>query len=159
MPRKILVPFDGSEPAELALKWALLDAHDHGFPIKVMYVVDERSLDLLTGFAPRETVLKELKERGEKILEEAERIAGELGVDVKIEKKVCVGIPWREIVREVENDEKINLIVMGSHGRTGPEHAILGSVTENVIRHSPVNVLVVKREKRIEDSVEEASHR
>ncbi|AAM01359.1 universal stress protein [Methanopyrus kandleri] len=158
MPRKILVPFDGSEPAELALKWALLDAHDHGFPIKVMYVVD-RSLDLLTGFAPRETVLKELKERGEKILEEAEQIAGELGVDVKIEKKVCVGIPWREIVREAEDDEEINLIVMGSHGRTGPEHAILGSVAENVIRHSPVNVLVVKREKRVEDSVEESSRR
>ncbi|WP_456455681.1 universal stress protein [Methanopyrus sp.] len=102
MPRKILVPFDGSEPAELALRWALLDAHDHGFPIKIMYVVDERSFDELTGFAPKETVLKELRGRGERILNRAERMANELGVDVEIEKKVRVGVPWREIVRERE---------------------------------------------------------
>ncbi len=97
-----MVPFDGSEPAELALRWALLDAHDHGFPIKIMYVVDERSFDELTGFAPKETVLKELRERGERILNRAERMANELGVDVEIEKKVRVGVPWREIVRERE---------------------------------------------------------
>ncbi len=151
-----MVPFDGSEPAELALRWALLDAHDHGFPIKIMYVVDERPLDELTGFAPKETVLKELRGRGKRILNRAERMANELGVDVEIEKKVRVGVPWREIVREAEDDEEINLIVLGSHGRTGLEKLILGSVAENVIRYSPVNVLVVKHEKRIEDSVDEA---
>ncbi|WP_457620473.1 universal stress protein [Methanopyrus sp.] len=78
-----------SEPAELALKWVLLDAHDHGFPVKVMYVIDERTLDLLTGFAPRDTVMDELKREGEKILEKAEQIADELGVDVETEKKPC----------------------------------------------------------------------
>ncbi|WP_198324636.1 universal stress protein [Methanopyrus sp. KOL6] len=56
-------------------------------------------------------------------------------------------------MREAEDDEEINLIVLGSHGRTGLEKLILGSVAENVIRYSPVNVLVVKHEKRIEDSV------
>ncbi|WP_456455810.1 universal stress protein [Methanopyrus sp.] len=45
--------------------------------------------------------------------------------------------------------------MLGSHGRTGLEKLILGSVAE-VIRYSPVNVLVVKHEKRIEDSVDEA---
>ncbi|WP_456481812.1 universal stress protein [Methanopyrus sp.] len=156
MRRKILVPFDGSKPARIALKWALLDAHDHGFPVKVVYVVDERSVDMLSGFASRETVLEELKRSGEKTLDEVDRIARELGVDVEIQKKIRVGIPWREIVKEAEEDEDVNIIVMGSHGRTGLEHAILGSVAENVIRHSPVNVLVVRPEERTEESVDAA---
>jgi len=155
--RKILVPFDGSEPAETALKWALLDAHDHGFPVKVLYVVDKRSVDLVAGFAARrEKVVEELKKEGERTLEKVDRIAEDLGVDVEIEKKIRVGVPWREIVREAEEDEDVNLIVMGSHGRTGLEHAVIGSVAENVIRHSPVNVLIVKLEERIKESVETA---
>ncbi len=157
MSRKILVPYDGSDPSKLALKWALLDAHDHGFPVKLLYVVDQRSVDMLSGFASqREKVVEELRREGEKVLEEAERIAEEMGVDVELEKKIRVGVPWREIVKEAESDEEVNLIVMGSHGRTGLEHAVLGSVAENVVRHSPVNVLIVRSEERIEESVEKA---
>ncbi|WP_457614687.1 universal stress protein [Methanopyrus sp.] len=46
--------------------------------------------------------------------------------------------PQSEIVKEAEDDGGINLIVIRPHGRTGPGHVILGSVAENVIRHSYV---------------------
>jgi len=54
------------------------------------------------------------------------------------------GIAWDEIVTVVRNDSTIDLVVMGTHGRTGLRHALLGSVAEKVVRHAPCPVLVVR---------------
>jgi nucleotide-binding universal stress UspA family protein len=55
------------------------------------------------------------------------------------------GIPWREIVT-IADDENVDLIVVGSHGRSDIMQMLLGSVSENVIRHARQPVLVVRRE-------------
>ena len=56
----------------------------------------------------------------------------------------ATGTPWNETVAIAKRDPSIDLIVMGTHGRTGLKHALLGSVAEKVVRHAPCPVLVAR---------------
>lgn len=56
------------------------------------------------------------------------------------------GAPWHELVAHAKSDPDIDLIVIGTHGRTGLKHALLGSVAEKVVRHARCPVLVVRAE-------------
>jgi len=67
-----------------------------------------------------------------------------LGRGAGLDLKVCAGDPWREIVAEADA-LPADLIVMGTHGRTGFEHMLLGSVTEKVLRRAGCPVLTVGR--------------
>jgi universal stress protein A len=60
----------------------------------------------------------------------------------QIDTKVIIGEPFGDICHVTE-EEKVDLLVMGSHGRTGMSHVLLGSVAERVVRHAPCPVLVV----------------
>jgi len=54
------------------------------------------------------------------------------------------GVAWNEIVKLLEGDRTYDLVVMGTHGRTGLKHVLVGSVAERVVRHAPCAVLVVR---------------
>jgi nucleotide-binding universal stress UspA family protein len=75
----------------------------------------------------------ELRDFADKILKEA----------VPVQVNVAVGTPAEEILR-VAREEKVDLIVMGTHGRTGLRHLLLGSVAEEVTRHAPCPVFTVR---------------
>jgi len=87
-----------------------------------------------------ETSLKEDAERRIREIIARESKVGQL----EIQCQVKVGEPFWDICRVAE-EEKVDLIVMGSHGRTGLAHVLLGSVAERVVRHAPCPVLVVGR--------------
>jgi nucleotide-binding universal stress UspA family protein len=80
----------------------------------------------------------EMEKRLDDVCGEAEEALGAPCVS-----KMTRGKPHDEIVRYAK-EEKIDLIVMSSHGLTGLEHALFGSTAERVLRHSPCDVLVVK---------------
>src|SRR5712691_7378878 len=61
---------------------------------------------------------------------------------VQVDTQVMVGEPFADICQRAEQ-EQVDLIIMGSHGRTGLRHVLLGSVAERVVRHAPCPVLVV----------------
>jgi universal stress protein A len=69
--------------------------------------------------------------------------AKELGAN-EVATRVLTGAPWDQIVAAARDDSAIDLIVMGTHGRTGLKHALLGSVAEKTVRHAPCPVLVVR---------------
>jgi universal stress protein A len=71
------------------------------------------------------------------------------GATVPIETKVVIGDAMWEICQAVER-EHADLIVMGSHGRTGLAHVFLGSVAERVVRHASCPVLVARKPKGAE---------
>ena len=82
----------------------------------------------------------------EEAYEEVKPIESELketGFEVKI--RVVKGIPYSKIL-EVEQEEDVSAIVLGSHGRSNLSDMLLGSVSNHVIRHSKKPVLVIKRE-------------
>jgi universal stress protein A len=61
-----------------------------------------------------------------------------------VETLFAVGSAWNEIVTAAEKDKLVDLIVIGTHGRTGIKRLFMGSVAEKVIRHAPCSVLVVR---------------
>jgi nucleotide-binding universal stress UspA family protein len=61
----------------------------------------------------------------------------------RAKSKLMMGVPWQQIV-EVIKESKADLLVMGTHGRRGLEHALMGSVAEKLVRLSPVPVLTVR---------------
>jgi len=136
---RILVPTDGSDQpsvVEQALNVAeLADAEVH-----VLYVVDEKALDYQPSESGREETRSARREEGEKaiadITEQAE--ARDLEVVTAIEE----GSPAETIVGYAE-DEAVDMVVMGTHGRSGVDRYVLGSVTEQVVRRSEVPVLTV----------------
>jgi len=61
-----------------------------------------------------------------------------------VSTRFITGTAWHELVELIERDREIDLVVMGTHGRTGLQHVLLGSVAEKVVRHAACPVLVVR---------------
>ncbi len=141
MAQTILLPFDGSEPAERALHTAASAFVEP--EITVIYVVDPLDSLSATGMeGPTITSMQHQREEaGEQRLEEAEGILA--SYDVAVDTMLRVGDVTREVVRAAEEGE-IDHIVIGSHGRSGIDRFLLGSVAEKVVRRSPVPVTVVR---------------
>ncbi|HEU4731014.1 MAG TPA: universal stress protein [Kofleriaceae bacterium] len=76
-------------------------------------------------------------------LEDAARDAAALGAR-RVETRLLSGVPWQQLVELLRADTGFDLVVMGTHGRTGLSRFLLGSVTENVVRQAPCPVLVVR---------------
>jgi nucleotide-binding universal stress UspA family protein len=138
---KILVPYDFSEHSEKALSWAVGLAEKFDCRILALHVVQPPTYPpMMTGFMdPSQFEVGLQEDAGKKLKDAAAREK-----KARIDTRVLVGEPFWDICR-VAKDEKADLIVMGSHGRTGLAHVLLGSVAERVVRHSPCPVLVTTR--------------
>ncbi|QKY20459.1 universal stress protein [Halolamina sp. CBA1230] len=143
MYERLLVPFDGSEHATAALEHALELAATHDATVHALYVVDTTTSPLVVS---KDDVRDALREVGEdaagKAFAEAEALAEEYGVDLATELRE--GDPEDQILATI-TDLDVDLVVMGTHGHEGISR-LLGSVTERVIRESPVPVLTVRDE-------------
>jgi len=135
----LLLPTDGSPGTTDALVHALAIAEGHDATVHVLYVVDRRH----QMAAPEETkteIRSSLAAEGERALDGARRHIEDAGLAA--ETATREGIPHREIVAHA--GEHADIIVMGTHGKTGREQlASLGSTTERVVERSDQPVLVV----------------
>jgi len=138
MPDNVLVAFDGSPLSERALTYAL-----ETFPeasITAMYVINPVTsiIDVEAGGLPvAEDWYDNAKDRAQSILATATDLATEYDVD--IDTATEVGRPARAILEYVD-DHDIDQIVMGSHGRSGIDRTLLGSVAETVTRRARIPV-------------------
>jgi nucleotide-binding universal stress UspA family protein len=135
----ILVPTDGSDGAITAAAHAIELAQVHDATIHVLYVVDVRMSPISSGM-DREEVMELLDENSEDPTAAVVAQATEAGVDS--ESDVQVGVPY-EAICEYADVEGMDVIVMGTHGRTGIDHALFGSTTERVVRTAGVPVVSV----------------
>lgn len=136
----ILVPTDGSAGTATVLSHALAIATDRDATIHGLYVVDHRRYTAAPEGRTDE-ILAELEAEGEAALSELAETATDGGIDVLTEQRD--GVPHNVIV-EYADERGIDLIVMGTHGRTGPDRlANLGSTTDRVLKTGDVPVLVV----------------
>ncbi|RLN01692.1 universal stress protein [Haloarcula sp. Atlit-7R] len=136
----VLVATDGSSGTAETLAHATSIARDNDATLHGLYVVDRR-LYVAADKANQDEVRQSLEEEGEVALDDIVVGGEEAGVEVVT--TMAEGIPHKTITNYAE-EEAIDLIVMGTHGRTGRDRvANLGSVTERVVESAPVPVLVV----------------
>jgi nucleotide-binding universal stress UspA family protein len=138
----ILVPTDFSEYADYALDYAIELAKTLQARLTVLYVFHLSSLAL--GEAPP-AVLADTLEAMETHAQHQTQMAlarvQEAGLQG--DSAIVEGIPFQMIIDTAESQD-IDLIVMGTHGRTGLTHALMGSVAEKVVRLAPCPVLVTR---------------
>ncbi|MBI5474325.1 MAG: universal stress protein [Ignavibacteriae bacterium] len=136
---RILVPTDFSKASFAAFKPAITIARKFGGKIWLLHVSE-----IAPVYAYRFGISQQ--ELDERVIE---HVAGEMRNAAKIlgvkgaELIIRSGKVQQEIVNVV-NEKKIDLIVMGTHGMSGLVHAVLGSVTDKVVRLAPCHVLTVK---------------
>jgi len=141
MYKKIVLAVDGSEISKNAAKHAVALAKSTGGELIAIHVVPPIDATVVESFNP-DMLLKGLKMEGEKILSDVRDIAS--GAGVQIRTSIEEGIP-NERICEVAEESDADLIVMGSHGRTGIGKVFIGSVAERVISKAKCRpVLVVK---------------
>lgn len=143
--RKILVPLDGSPTSQRGLKEAIRLAKDNRARLRLVHVLDETpALGMMEEGVDLEPFLRELAKHGRTILERAERLAGKAGVAADAVMAETAGGGVADAILRAAKKWRADVIVMGTHGRRGLRHIVLGSEAEHVLRLSPVPVLLVR---------------
>ncbi len=163
MYKNILYPTDGSTGADAVLEHCRTLAETYGATIHVLYVAEQQPYGLADDLPVKSPggmvgdpkgggssmamirkksaeVLESVRDYGTSIVN---KIADQLG-NGKVKTAVKQGNPFKVILSYVD-DHDIDLIVMGTHGRTGLDRYLIGSVTEKVVRMSDVPVMTVRR--------------
>lgn len=135
----VLLATDGSTPVNRALDHAVTLAAETGATLSVLSVVDTADIGLFSG-TDTDTVDDLLRSAAQTAVDDAGDRAAAAGVDVV--RTVRVGSPHREICAHADEIEA-DVVIVGTHGRTGLSRALLGSVATRVVRTSTVPVLVV----------------
>lgn len=137
--RRILCPVDFSTPSERALDFALDLAESLGAEVELAHIYQLPVYALPDGamMAGPEFTVRVTNELQKSLNELAARRPGK-----KLRTHLVEGVPYREVVRLAEELEA-DVIVMGTHGRTGIRHLLLGSVAERVVRSAKVPVITV----------------
>lgn len=136
----VLVPTDGSEGARRGMEHALDVAEKYGATVHVLHVVDERSVSATPALGSDELAIEKIEEEAELLLSEIAGAADDAGLE-----SVCScerGVPHERILAYAE-ENGIDLIVMGIHGRARTTRPHVGSTTDRVMRTSSVPVLPV----------------
>jgi nucleotide-binding universal stress UspA family protein len=154
-PTKILLATDGSSEAELATQTAVDLAQKTGSELHVIHVLDVAQIamvnaaatDPMMGLEEPDPILEERferlsEQRGKEVLDTEVERARSAGVTAA-QAHLKMGGVTREIVHLAE-DLGAGLIVMGSRGRGGIRRALMGSVSDSVVRHAHCPVLVVR---------------
>ena len=142
--KKILLPTDGSENNKIAIEHAIDLAKGIDADVTALAVLDKPFLTDLAESIPLPEFSPELDEMTKRWVEYAVTEGKKKGV--RITGKVVYGHPADEIVK-ISKD--YDLIVMGSLGRTGVSHLLMGSVAEKVVRFAKCPVLVVRKPQDI----------
>ena len=139
---RILVGVDFSEASQQALDWAIELAARLGATVELLHVYQIPSFAFPESIvpAPPET-LEAMVDEGRRRLEEWAGRVRRAGVAATLE--ILPGSPYVELVARA-SEGGFDLVVVGTHGRSGLRHALLGSVAEKVVRRSSVPVLSVR---------------
>ena len=145
--QNIVVPTDFSEHSAKAVEAAFMLAKKHDATVSLIYVFVPLALAL-----PADTIVDgtdfyaQASSKLEAELKAEQKRLAEKGLK-NVSAKFVSGIPHVEI-NAFAKDQKADLIIMGSHGRTGVAHAVLGSVAEKVVRTASCPVLVIKTDHK-----------
>lgn len=147
MYKRILVPVDGSPPSNKGLREALKLAKEKQCTMMLLHVVDELIITATPEAVYDATeIIESLREAGEEVLRASVETAQREGVTAESELVECVGGRAADIIVDRAKKWRADLIVLGTHGRRGVRRLVMGSDAEEVVRLSPVPVLLVRAE-------------
>ncbi|GEM82780.1 universal stress protein [Meiothermus hypogaeus] len=145
---RILAPVDGSEAGRPALEMADQLAVQLGAELQILHVVPPLPAPVVGPYGSNmtafnwEDTLRAMEEQGEAIVENAHKLAKAPRVKTALLKAQTRR--EADVIVDFARDSRADLIVMGTHGRTGLERLLLGSVAEGVAHHAPVPLLLVR---------------
>jgi len=146
MYQRILIAVDGSDLSNHALQEAIALAQNLHAALRIVHVVDEVTLNWEGEYADMSAVQESFRESGQRILEKAQNIAREAGMEheAKLLEIQTFGHRISDLIVEEAKDWPADLIVVGTHGRRGLHDVLLGSVSDGVVRRASVPVLLVR---------------
>ncbi len=143
--KKILLPTDFSEGSIAVISYVLSLAGKYDAHIDILHIIHEFG-DMTDFYVPHmsyDVIEKEMEDAARNNMENfcRENVEGKAKFEIHTRK----GTPFLEII-QAARDLQSDLIVMGTHGRTGIDHILFGSTAEKVVRKSPIPVLTVRAE-------------
>ena len=145
MYKRILVPIDGSDPAERGLAEAIALARELKATIRLLNLTSDFVLMVeMSSAIDYEKFREGLNQFGQRLLAKASEQAKAQGVATETSLHDLDGGRVADAIVEEARKSRCDLIVIGTHGRRGVSRAMLGSDAENVVRSSPVPVLLVR---------------
>src|SRR5262245_31510576 len=133
--QRILFPTDFSQSSQAAETYACELARQFGAELHVLYVLQDVTLAMPepgSVFAMPALNLDEVQQSAQQVLS---TVPAASWPQARIVRHTSRGAPWAEIIR-IATENRMDLIVMGTHGRSGLPHVLLGSVAEKVVRHA-----------------------
>lgn len=143
--KKILLPTDFSEGSIAVISYVLSLASKYDAHIDILHIIHEFG-DMTDFYVPHmsyDVIEKEMEDAARNNMENfcRENFEGKAKFEIHTRK----GTPFLEII-QAARDLNSDLIVMGTHGRTGIDHILFGSTAEKVVRKSPIPVMTVRAE-------------
>lgn len=145
MYRHILVAVDGSDTSKLALQEAITLVKEWQAQLRIVHVVEEVTLNIDAMYV-LDAYQEAMRKTGEEILRKAEAVARESGVkaETRLLEIETLGHRIPDMIVEEAQSWPADLIVLGTHGRRGFNHLLMGSVAEGIARISPKPVLLIR---------------
>ena len=149
---RVMTATDLSKQSGFALEWAAYLAQCMKADLTLLHVISEEEGKIIEEVIGEGAVVQipkgirqnVVEERQKKMAEQYEMaVSREIKADLKVEKIIRIGVPFLEIIRTAK-EKDVDLIVLGTHGRSGLSHVLIGSVAEKVVHHAHCGVLTVK---------------
>ncbi|OAI50433.1 hypothetical protein AYO46_10155 [Betaproteobacteria bacterium SCGC AG-212-J23] len=147
--KRILVPVDGSQTSTLGLREAIRLAKGQGASLHLVHVVDGHYM-LLSGIESgvhTDELLQALGQSGRRILRKAEGLVKKQGLKCSVALLETLTGPAADLIVREARKRRAELIVIGTHGRRGVKRLLMGSDAEQIVRTSPVPVMLVRSGK------------
>lgn len=139
--KKVIVAVDGSEDSDKAFKKAIDIVKRNDATLILTHVVDTRTYATIAEYD--KVIVSRAKEYAQELLDEYEKIAKEANI-TNLKVIMREGRPKVVITKEVAPEEDADLIILGATGLNAVERFLIGSVSENIIRHATCDVLIAR---------------
>lgn len=144
MYQRILVPIDGSATSEYALDEAIKFAQQQNAQIKLVHVVEDVWYFDTESCSNYSELVDSMRRHGEKILKQAQNKLQQVGIAVEIKLLEARGERIANVIVAEAKSNLANLIIIGTHGRSGFSRMLLGSVAESVVRAAHIPILLIR---------------
>lgn len=144
MYQRILVPIDGSATSERALDEAIKIAQQQNAQVKVVHVLEDIWYFDNEDYLNYAELIQSMRGIGEKILAQAQTKLQQAGVAVEIKLLETQGERIASIIVAEAKNSLADLIIVGTHGRSGFSRMLMGSIAEGVVRTAHIPILLIR---------------